>query len=51
MQSILKHKICVTEVRADELERLRPDIAALYRLRGLPERMFHQRLKNTSNQR
>ncbi|XP_051278205.1 uncharacterized protein LOC127375880 [Dicentrarchus labrax] len=38
------------EVREDEWEELRPDIAALHRLRGLPEHMFHERLKN-SNQR
>ncbi|XP_044053378.1 uncharacterized protein LOC122876757 [Siniperca chuatsi] len=39
------------EVRDDEWEELRPDVAALHRLRGLPEHMFHERLKNPSNQR
>ncbi|XP_067429689.1 uncharacterized protein [Thunnus thynnus] len=37
------------EVREDEWEELSPDIAALHRLRGLPEHMFHERLKNPSN--
>ncbi|KAL7392684.1 hypothetical protein ABVT39_028383 [Epinephelus coioides] len=39
------------EVRDDEWEELGPDIAALHRLRGLHEHMFHERLKNPSDQR
>ncbi|XP_027135810.1 uncharacterized protein LOC104935227 isoform X3 [Larimichthys crocea] len=39
------------EVRDDEWEELRPDIAALHRLRGLSEQMFHKRLKDHLNQR
>ncbi|KAG7999647.1 hypothetical protein GBF38_000276 [Nibea albiflora] len=39
------------EVREDEWEELRPDIAALHRLRGLPERMSQETLKSSVNQR
>ncbi|XP_067376435.1 uncharacterized protein [Channa argus] len=39
------------EVRDDEWEELSPDIAALHRLRGLSEHMFHQSIKEPSDQR
>ncbi|XP_038559187.1 uncharacterized protein LOC119891540 isoform X2 [Micropterus salmoides] len=39
------------EVKDDEWEELGPDIAALHRLRGLSEHMFHERLQNASDQR
>ncbi|CAM4598910.1 unnamed protein product [Leuciscus chuanchicus] len=35
----------------DEWQELRPDIAALHRLRGLSEHMLHEGLKNPSDQR
>ncbi|XP_026198202.1 uncharacterized protein LOC113150043 [Anabas testudineus] len=39
------------EVRDDEWEELSPDIAALHRLRGLSEHMFHEQLQDPSNHR
>ncbi|XP_068166939.1 uncharacterized protein [Antennarius striatus] len=39
------------QVKEEEWEELRPDVAALHRLRGLSEHMFHQKLNNPSNQR
>ncbi|CAK6982415.1 hypothetical protein INR49_018834%2C partial, partial [Scomber scombrus] len=39
------------EVREDDWEELSPDIAALHRLRGLSEHMFHERLKKPLNSR
>ncbi|CAK6979916.1 uncharacterized protein LOC122876757 [Scomber scombrus] len=39
------------EVREDDWEELSPDIAALHRLRGLSEHMFHERLKKSLNSR
>ncbi|XP_068178618.1 uncharacterized protein [Antennarius striatus] len=39
------------EVRDDEWEELRPDIAALHRLKGLPDHMFHEKLQKPSNHR
>ncbi|XP_069379007.1 uncharacterized protein [Paralichthys olivaceus] len=38
------------KVRDEEWEQLGPDIAALRNLRNLPEHMFHERLKDSSNQ-
>lgn len=38
-------------MKDDEWEELGPDIAALHRLRGLSEHMFHERLQNASDQR
>ncbi|XDV52302.1 hypothetical protein PO909_021045, partial [Leuciscus waleckii] len=35
----------------DEWQELSPDIAGLHRLRGLSEHMFHEGLKNPSDQR
>lgn len=46
-----KYNISVSEVKDDEWEELGPDIAALHRLRGLSEHMFHERLQNASDQR
>ncbi|KAK2838176.1 hypothetical protein Q5P01_015388 [Channa striata] len=38
------------EVRDDEWEELSPDIAAVHRLRGLSEHMFHQSFRDPPNQ-
>ncbi|XP_062261660.1 uncharacterized protein LOC133969290 isoform X2 [Platichthys flesus] len=38
------------QVRNEEWELLGPDIAAMQRLRNLPEHMFHERLKDSSQQ-
>ncbi|CAB1428836.1 unnamed protein product [Pleuronectes platessa] len=38
------------EVRDEEWEELGPDLAALHRLRNLPEHMFHERLQESALQ-
>ncbi|KAK5611790.1 hypothetical protein CRENBAI_010163 [Crenichthys baileyi] len=39
------------EVKEDDWEELSPDIAALHRLKGLSEHMFHKQLNNSSDTR
>ncbi|XP_022621603.1 uncharacterized protein LOC111236957 [Seriola dumerili] len=51
---ILFSLVILTEpfkVRDEEWQQLGPDIAALHRLRGLPQNMFHERLKEPSHHR
>lgn len=43
-EEVMNFKMYSTAVRDDEWEELSPDIAALHRLRGLHQHMFHQRL-------
>lgn len=44
-------KIQLTELQDEDLEELRPDIAALHHLRGLSQHMFHEKLSSTVRQR
>ena len=50
MLRMIKCCLDFPEVRDDEWEQLEPDIAAMQRLKNLPEHMFPERLKNSSQQ-